>query len=206
MTGLSASPVNTFTLIDNLVQVVSPGKIPAGITEIPFHLNLEVDRNNNRNNGGDGVKLFETYHGVKVNVDYFISAVIKRSGIIATNIPTKEFELYVEWPPSESPKTGGEANLEFVMTPETVRKKKIRSKTKSESPTSSIADFRVRGHLASTSLRLSEPLVGVVVVEQSERPIKSLELQLLRRESVGSGNFGGSPDLHETSEVQNIQV
>ena len=64
MTGLSASPVNTFTLIDNLVQVVSPGKIPAGITEIPFHLNLEVDRNNNRNNGGDGVKLFETYHGV----------------------------------------------------------------------------------------------------------------------------------------------
>jgi hypothetical protein len=89
--GLGSSTGNNITLIDYLVQVVNPGKIPAGKTEIPFQLILKSDHNNNNddNFGGgktDIVKLFETYHGVKINIDYFISAEIKRSGLRFTNI------------------------------------------------------------------------------------------------------------------------
>jgi hypothetical protein len=89
--GLGSSTGNNISLIDYLVQVVNPGKIPAGKTEIPFQLALKSDHNNNNddNFGGvksDVVKLFETYHGVKINIDYIISAEIKRSGVNFTCI------------------------------------------------------------------------------------------------------------------------
>jgi hypothetical protein len=37
---------------------------------------------NNRTDNSNGMKLFETYHGVKLNIDYFIGAEIKRSGLL----------------------------------------------------------------------------------------------------------------------------
>jgi hypothetical protein len=46
--------------------------------------------NNNNNNGSDVAKLFETYHGVKINIDYSIAAELKRSGLLASSILTKE--------------------------------------------------------------------------------------------------------------------
>ena len=204
--GSGFASVNRITLVDQLVQVVNPGKVPAGKTEIPFQLTLEVDKNNNNDNGtaaSDAVKLFETYHGVKINVDYSIAAEIKRSGILASNVGTKGQEFFVEYEMSESPKWDAR-KYEFVMTPETVQKRNKKSlKNKSDTP---MSDFRVRGQLISTTVRLSEPISGVLVVEQSERPIRSLELQLLRVESISSDDSNGPSNMHETSEVQNIQV
>jgi hypothetical protein len=65
--GSGSSSGNSITLSDCLIQVVNPGKIPAGKTEIPFELTLESNNNNNSLEEEEHfVKLFDTYHGVKV--------------------------------------------------------------------------------------------------------------------------------------------
>jgi hypothetical protein len=206
--GSGSSSGNLITLIESFVQVVNPGKIPAGKTEIPFQLALECDANNNTDNGNT-VQLFETYHGVKINIDYFVGAEIKRSGILASNVVTKPQEFFVEIKIPKSEKTGEEENsskYDFVMTPETLRKKKKKNSDSSTTSAREVSDFCIRGHLDSTNCVLSDPLAGLVVVERSDRPIKSLELQLLRVESVTADDSSGPPMLRATSEVQNVQV
>ena len=51
------------------VDVPQSGKLPQGKTEIPFSFPLEVK---------EGVKYFETYHGILVNVRYTLTCEIPR--------------------------------------------------------------------------------------------------------------------------------
>lgn len=51
-------------------DVCGPGKLPAGITEIPFEIPIKVKPNR---------VLYETYHGVYVNISYGLKCDIKRS-------------------------------------------------------------------------------------------------------------------------------
>lgn len=46
-------------LINSTVEMVKPGKLPSGKTEIPFEFPLQVKGNK---------VLYETYHGVFVNI------------------------------------------------------------------------------------------------------------------------------------------
>lgn len=50
---------------------------------------------------------------------------------------------------------------------------------------SSLPRFLIRGHLDNTTCVVSRPLTGEVVVESSDVPIKSIELQLIRVETCG---------------------
>ena len=152
-------------------------------------------------------------------------------GILASSISTKGLEFYVEKRSNVEQitpnKTGEDLRYDFVMTPETLRQKKKNKKVKIKSdltPTTTtpttdmssttaapsrgkeVSDFSVRGFLSTTKCRLSDPLVGSIRVERSERRIKSLELQLIRVESVCADETTGPPTLRETTEVQNIQV
>lgn len=45
--------------------------------------------------------------------------------------------------------------------------------------------FLVRGHLDATNCVITQPLTGELKVENSEVPIKSIELQLVRVETCG---------------------
>lgn len=54
-----------------------------------------------------------------------------------------------------------------------------------------ISDFLVRGKLDSCIVNLNGALSGLIVVEKSERPIKSLELQLIRMESIAADEIKG---------------
>lgn len=54
-----------------MIDVESNGKIPAGTTEIPFEIPLKPNR--------DGKILYETYHGVFVNISYSLKCDIKRN-------------------------------------------------------------------------------------------------------------------------------
>lgn len=49
----------------------------------------------------------------------------------------------------------------------------------------SLPKFLIRGHLDATNCVISQPLTGEVVVENSDVPIKSIELQLVRVETCG---------------------
>ena len=50
---------------------------------------------------------------------------------------------------------------------------------------SKVGFFRARGHLDSVICPISKPFSGEIIVEKSEFPIKSIEIQLLRVETCG---------------------
>lgn len=59
-----------------------PGKIPAGMTDIPFEFPLKPR---------SGRSLYETYHGVFVNIQYLVKAELKRSFLSKDLLKTQEF-------------------------------------------------------------------------------------------------------------------
>jgi hypothetical protein len=61
--------------------------------------------------------------------------------------------------------------------------------------------FRITGRVA-TRCALSEPITGELTVDSSTVPIRSIDLQLLRVESVNAGEKMAT----ETSEIQSTQA
>ncbi|KAG9392866.1 Down Syndrome Critical Region 3 (DSCR3) [Carpediemonas membranifera] len=131
----------------------------------------------------EGNELYETYRGVWVSVSYFVEArlhllgsepfVQKTSFII--EVPTKRTDL--------EPKP-----LSFEV------------KRDSLPASATIGDFSISGRLDSIVCPLNRPLTGHIIVHESEDPIQSIELQLVRDESVD-----GVPKS-ERSEIQNLQA
>ncbi|XP_030648652.1 vacuolar protein sorting-associated protein 26C isoform X2 [Chanos chanos] len=145
--------VKPIQLITSNIEVVKPGKVPGGKTEIPFEFPLQVKSNK---------VLYETYHGVFVNIQ-----------------PQK-----AKLQPSP---------VDFTITPETLQNVRERG---------SLPKFLIRGHLDATNCVITQPLTGELVVESSEVPIKSIELQLVRVETCGCAE-GYARDA---TEIQNIQI
>jgi len=81
-----ASAARPIQLIHLTFELAKPGKLPSGVTELPFEFPLEPL---------EGV-LYETYHGVFVNIQYGISVEIARS-LLAKNLQ-KTVEFIVELP------------------------------------------------------------------------------------------------------------
>lgn len=55
--------VKPITMMNLLIEAAKPGKLPDGETKIPFEFKLEA---------APGLELFETYHGVFINVSFVI--------------------------------------------------------------------------------------------------------------------------------------
>lgn len=62
--------VKPIQLVSYLIEIAAPGKIPAGKTDVPFEFLLKPRGSKT---------LFETYHGVFVNIVYNLRAEMKRS-------------------------------------------------------------------------------------------------------------------------------
>jgi hypothetical protein len=71
-------------------DVAKPGKLPAGVVEIPFEFKMEPN--------GASKKLFETYHGVYVNVQYCVRCEMRR-GMLSKDL-VKTVEFIVQYPVS----------------------------------------------------------------------------------------------------------
>ena len=69
-----------------LVEISPASKMPSGVTEIPFEIPLVPKQNRT---------LYETYHGVYVNIQYKLKCDVKRS-FLGKGV-TKEIELMVEY-------------------------------------------------------------------------------------------------------------
>lgn len=174
--------VKPIQLVQYTLDVAPSGKIPSGRTEIPFELPLKPR----------GTKsLYETYHGVFVNIQYFIRCDIKRS-FLAKDV-SKSLEFIVE--DKVPPKVQKEHNKPvcFNIMPESLQNTRDRT---------NVPRFRISGKLDSLYCKISEPLTGEVVIEHCEAVIKSIELQLVRVETCGCAE-GYSRDA---TEIQNIQI
>uniref|UniRef100_A0A3P9BTV6 VPS26 endosomal protein sorting factor C n=1 Tax=Maylandia zebra TaxID=106582 RepID=A0A3P9BTV6_9CICH len=166
-------------LISSNIEVAKAGKIPGGKTEIPFEFPLHTKGNK---------VLYETYHGVFVNIQYTLRCDMKRS-LLAKDL-SRSCEFIVHCQPQKSKVIPTPVN--FTITPDTLQSREKNSLPK----------FLIRGHLDATNCVISLPLTGEVVVENSDVPIKSIELQLVRVETCGCAE-GYARDA---TEIQNIQI
>lgn len=61
--------VKPIQLVNYVIEIAAPGKVPAGKTDIPFEFVLKPRGSKT---------LFETYHGVFVNIQYNLRADMRR--------------------------------------------------------------------------------------------------------------------------------
>jgi len=173
------------TLLDVSIEMLKRGSapLPGGASlELPFEFALEA---------APGRALAETYHGVYVSVRYSISAVLARTGFMTRPVEA-EVEFVAEVPePSRRPAEP----VEFSITPESMQNVK-REKV------GQLSRFLVRGRLNRTNCSLDAPFTGELTVVESERAIRSIDLQLVRVETLGSGDGKQT----EATEIQNLQV
>uniref|UniRef100_H0WS91 VPS26 endosomal protein sorting factor C n=1 Tax=Otolemur garnettii TaxID=30611 RepID=H0WS91_OTOGA len=172
--------VKPIQIISSTIEMVKPGKFPSGKTEVPFEFPLHVKGNK---------VLYETYHGVFVNIQYTLRCDMKRS-LLAKDL-TKTCEFIVH-----SAKLQGGWSLHSVDFGVPVV---VVSHTQERA---SLPKFLIRGHLNSTNCVITQPLTGELVVESSEAAVRSIELQLVRVETCGCAE-GYARDA---TEIQNIQI
>jgi len=159
------------------IDLVKAGKFAEGITEIPFQVKLESVN-----------QLYETYHGVNIQIQYQIKSLVKRT--MLNKDLQAQFEVLVEY------SKGEEAimkPLKFHISPQSIEN--LKSGTL-------VPNFSIRGELDSTVCCISQPFTGELTIEKSELPIRSIELQLLRVETVGSAEYHAK----NVSEIQFIEI
>ncbi|KAF5892631.1 Down syndrome critical region protein 3, partial [Clarias magur] len=171
--------VKPIQLISSNIEVAKPGKVPGGKTEIPFEFPLQAKGNK---------VLYETYHGVFVNIQYTLRCDMKRPLLAKDLSKTCEFMVHCQPQKSKVQPTP----VDFTITPEMLQN--VRE--------GSVPKFLISGHLDATNCVISQPLTGELVVESSEVAIKSIELQLVRVETCGCAE-GYARDA---TEIQNIQI
>lgn len=164
------------------LEMAKPGKFCSGKTEIPFEIPLKPKGNKT---------LYETYHGVFVNIQYILRCEMKRPLLAKDLLKTCEF--IVEY---KDPDDRASVNpLSFSITPDSLQNVKDKDRL-------GIPNFKICGKLDSTCCCIMKPFTGELAVEHSEAPIKSMELQLVRVETCGCAE-GYAKDA---TEIQNIQI
>uniref|UniRef100_A0A182S685 Vacuolar protein sorting-associated protein 26C n=1 Tax=Anopheles maculatus TaxID=74869 RepID=A0A182S685_9DIPT len=173
--------VKPITLLNQHSDLAPSGKLPIGASEFPFEFPLICPK--------EPKTLYETYHGVFVNITYMLRCDIKRSFLAKSVQKTQQFIIQyrpmVEHPPKE---------VQFSISPDTLQK--------SAKERISIPRFLISGTLDSTDCCVTKPFTGSVTVHHTEVAIKSIEIQLVRVETCGCAE-GYSRDA---TEIQNIQI
>ncbi|XP_077253196.1 vacuolar protein sorting-associated protein 26 [Tasmannia lanceolata] len=189
MTGVIESLYNVakpISIMSESTEIMSSGRLGAGRTEIPFSMIIGT-------HGHDGGKLFyETFHGANISIQYLITAEITRGYLHKSLSATMEF--IVESAKAnlmEAPVSPEMVN--FHITPDTQRHPLL--------PELISGGFQVTGNIC-TRCSLSDPVCGDLTVEASAIPIHSIDLQLLRVESI----IVGERIVTETSVVQTTQI
>eukprot|EP01108_Squamamoeba_japonica_P001290 TRINITY_DN1528_c0_g1_i3.p1 TRINITY_DN1528_c0_g1~~TRINITY_DN1528_c0_g1_i3.p1 ORF type:complete len:235 (+),score=47.34 TRINITY_DN1528_c0_g1_i3:172-876(+) len=173
---LSAKSVGLFEAFYNSIKpvqlvlqtttVVPAGKLGKGTHELPFEFKLEPL---------PGQSLYETYHGVFVNIQYALTADMPR-GMLAKNL-SANLEFIVEKEPIVSTALANAEPVPFEITPQSLENVK-------KSSLKNIPEFKIIGQLDRAINDITQPFTGHLAVVSCEAPIKSIELQLVRVETV----------------------
>eukprot|EP01113_Clastostelium_recurvatum_P023751 TRINITY_DN2831_c0_g1_i2.p1 TRINITY_DN2831_c0_g1~~TRINITY_DN2831_c0_g1_i2.p1 ORF type:complete len:315 (+),score=53.33 TRINITY_DN2831_c0_g1_i2:31-975(+) len=191
--------IKPIQLLSYTVEIAKPGKLPDGTTELPFEIKLEPMQ---------GQALYDTYHGVFVNIQYNLRVDMKR-GVLAKDLQ-KTLEFIVEVPtsnrvasppPEKKPAVKDEKPVSqpgpvpFTITPESLENVKKTSRKH-------VPNFKLSGRLDTAVCNINDPINGTVTLESSDAVIKSIELQLVRVETCGCADGYAK----EATEIQNIQI
>ncbi|KAK3699399.1 hypothetical protein QZH41_018556 [Actinostola sp. cb2023] len=147
-------------IVKGVIVVQSKGEL--NHNEIPFEIPLKPKGNK---------QLYETYHGVFVNVQYYLRCEMKRS-LLSKDLQCQA-EFIVEMKES---KEVSSKPVQFAITPDSLEK--VENKPK-------IPQFLVKGQLDTVNCSILQPLTGELTVVETDTPIKSIEIQLVRVETCG---------------------
>lgn len=135
----SAKPIQ---LLNVSLPLASAGKLPQGISELAFEFPLNCTK--------EPKKLYETYHGIFVNVNYVIKCDIKRS-FLAKSIQ-KVQQFVIQYRPEKPPFLSKEVT--FSISPETLQK--------TAKERISIPRFLITGQLDTVDCCITKPFTGQV--------------------------------------------
>lgn len=171
------------------LEVRKAGRFPNGTTEIPFELPLRAKA---------GKKLYETYHGVFVNIMYTLRAEMKRS-LLSKDLQ-KTTEFIVEYASGGAAAAAAEKReekpVEFTISPQSLENVKDKERR------SGVPDFLIEGRIDTVNCCITRPFSGELTVVRSSATIRSIELQLVRVETCGCAEgYARDP-----TEIQNIQI
>ncbi|OVA15180.1 Vacuolar protein sorting-associated protein 26 [Macleaya cordata] len=177
--------VKPVTIVTKSVEVRSSGKLSSGTTEIPFSVIL-------RQQGHDGSEIFyETFHGANISIQYLVTADVMRGYLHKSLSATLEFIIESE-----------NANLlQAPVCPEMVSFYITQDTQRHPLLPELVSGFRVIGKIP-TQCSLLDPINGELTVESSAIPINSIDIHLLRLESI----LVGEKIVTETSLVQTTQI
>jgi hypothetical protein len=163
-------------------EICPPGKFNDGTFELPFEFMLKAL---------DGQQLVESYHGVYISIVYTIVVSCDR-GVMKKGL-RRDMEFIVELPSA-----GGAVDplpVPFNISPDSLE-------NVSAQVLATIPRFKINGKLHKSKCPITQPLTGEMVVDESFSPIRSIELQLVRVETVTLT----SRTVREATEIQNIQI
>lgn len=203
---LESRSAKDIDLCDVIIELLPAGRLPGGGAgqgvEVPFEFVLEPLPLRS---------LAETYHGVYVTVHYEVTAMlVLKSGLFegmldsllgsnANKTIEGDCEFHVEVPePAASAARRPPNPLDFEISPASLQNVKKQS-------LDVIPKFLIRGHLDRTNCSLNAPFTGSVTVVESETPIRSVDLQLVRAESILDPSTS-SKIGREATEIQNLQI
>ncbi|GMH03925.1 hypothetical protein Nepgr_005764 [Nepenthes gracilis] len=181
-----AGVIKPIRIVNKSIEIRSSGKISSGTTEIPFSMIL-------RHPGeGNLEKFYETYHGSNISIQYLVTVDIVRGYLHKSFSATSEFIIgsgkaeLLESPDSSE-------LVMFYMTQDTQRHPLL--------PELKSGGFLVTGKIP-TQCSLSDPLIGELTVEASVVPIHSIDIHLVRVESI----LVGERIVTESSLIQTTQI
>ncbi|KAI5562117.1 hypothetical protein POPTR_015G037600v4 [Populus trichocarpa] len=191
--GGSAGVIETFygvvkpiTIVNKSIEVKPSGKIGSGTTEVPFTMVL-------KQNGEKSLERFyETFHGTDVSIQYLFTVDIARGYLYKSLSATMEVIVESDKADLLERPVSPEMAI-FYITQDTQRHPLL--------PEIKSGGFRVTGRM-STLCSLLDPISGELTVETSAVPISSIDIHLLRVESI----LMGEKIVTETSLIQTTQI
>ncbi|XP_005187083.2 vacuolar protein sorting-associated protein 26C [Musca domestica] len=178
-----SNSLKPITLLNSTIDLSAPGKLNAGISEFHFEFPLKCTK--------EPKVLYETYHGMFININYQLRCDVKRSFLAKSLQKTQQF--CIQYKPDVEP-VPPPKEVCFSISPESIQKN---SKERITMPR-----FLITGKLEKTEFCITQPLRGCLTVQHTEAAIKSIELQLLRVETCGCKE-GYAKDA---TEIQTIQI
>ena len=181
--GVASSSGQSYALVKHDIELASSGKFAQGATEVPFDFVLT---------GRAGQVLLETYHGVYISVVYTVKATCERG--MMKKVLQKEIEFTVEVS-SGAGAAAASAPAKFEITPQNLE-------NVNSAVLATIPRFSISGIIHRSTCPITLPFTGEVTVESCAASIRSVELQLVRVETIV---IDGQP-MREATEIQNIQI
>ncbi|XP_059216529.1 vacuolar protein sorting-associated protein 26C [Stomoxys calcitrans] len=173
-------------LLNSTIDLSAPGKLNAGNTEFHFEFPLKCNK--------EPKVLYETYHGLFININYQLRCDVKRSFLAKSLQKTQQFCIQYKPPSGAEAIVAPAKEANFSISPESIQKN---SKERITMPR-----FLITGKLEKTEFCITQPLRGSLTIQHTEVAIKSIELQLLRVETCGCKE-GYAKD---STEIQTIQI